>query len=171
VRCILRSVAGLECRCPSRRVRHQISGSLCALAAGAGDDQHAASVAGIVEDANDREGLSGVETAGSGDVITPLIFSWVNVTDKFALGLSIKRELEVENRIEDRRPGIGPRAAEKDEVLVRLKVLHAEVPCRFHQKAILARSHQRCQVRDDAAVEGRYLVSSEYLLHKTDLGR
>ncbi len=71
-RCIFSDTAGLERRCPPSRVCHQISGGLRTLTAGTGDDQHATSVARIVKDANQREGIAGIETAGGGDVFVTL---------------------------------------------------------------------------------------------------
>ena len=94
------NMAGLNCCCPPRRVCHQISGSFSTLPAGAGDDQHAASIARIVKDANEREGLAGIEAAGGGDVFATLTFSRVNIADKFALGPWIKSKLKVKHGIE-----------------------------------------------------------------------
>lgn len=126
-RCISSDMAGLERRCPPSGVCHQISGGLSTLTTGAGDDQHAASVARIVKDADEREGPAGIEAAGGGDVFVTLTLSRVNIMDKFALGPGIEGKPKVKHGIEHRRPGVGPGTAEKDEVLICLKILHTEV--------------------------------------------
>src|SRR6266852_7309912 len=105
-RSTLRDVAGLEYRCPPRRICHQVSCSFGPLTTGAGDDEHSTSIARIVEDADDGKRIARVETIGGGDVIDLFILSWMHIVDKFPLSLIIKGELEVKDRIEHRRPGV-----------------------------------------------------------------
>ena len=131
-RCIFSDMAGLERRCPPSGICDRISGRLSTLSAGAGDDQHAAPIARIVKDANKREGVAGVEAAGGGDIFVTLTPSRMNIADKFALGSGIEDKLKVKHGIEHRRPGVGPGTAQKEEVLICLKILHAEVSRRLH---------------------------------------
>ena len=54
-----------------------------------------------MKDANEREGLAGIEAAGGGDVFLTLTLSWVNIADKFALGPGIEGKLKVKDGIEN----------------------------------------------------------------------
>jgi hypothetical protein len=96
-----------------------------------------------MEDADDGIGFSGVKASGGRDVFRTLTLFRVKIANELALGLSIERKPKVKNWIEYGGPGVRPRAAEKDEVLIRLKVLDTKVSRGSYPEMILARSHQR----------------------------
>jgi hypothetical protein len=81
---------------PSGWICHYITRSFSTFTAGTSNEKHLTSIPGVLEHADDGKGLPCVKATGRGHILVDFTFHRVNISNVFALGLIVERELEVE---------------------------------------------------------------------------